>query len=110
MMPGDNEVEPADCSGMDQIRAEIDRLDHAIVELLGKRFQYVLAASRFKPSESAVRAPERFQAMLGQRRIWAEEQGLNPDVIERLYRDLVTHFIEEEMARWRQHTLEGEGD
>jgi isochorismate pyruvate lyase len=39
--------------------------------------------------------------MLQQRRVWAEQQGLNADAIEKLYHDLVTHFIEEEMKHWR---------
>lgn len=95
-----NQKEPDDCQDMQDIRAEIDCLDHAIIALLGKRFQYVQAAAKFKTGESSVRAPERFKAMLQQRRLWAEENGLNPDAIEKLYSDLVNHFIEEEMKRW----------
>jgi isochorismate pyruvate lyase len=34
---------------------------------------------------------------LRSRRLWAEDAGLNPDVIEEMYRLLITHFIEEEM-------------
>ncbi len=100
----ENEKEPAECSGMEDIRAEIDRLDKSIIALIGKRFQYVQAAAKFKTSESSVRAPERFKAMLQQRRLWAQEQGLSPDAIEKLYSDLVNHFIEEEMKRWRSGT------
>ena len=55
-----------------------------IVYALGERFSYVKAAARFKTSQSGVRAPERFTAMLQQRRQWAEECSLSPDVIERL--------------------------
>ena len=69
-----------------------------------KRFRYVLAAAKFKTSTASVRAPERFAALLQQRRVWAQEQGLNPDAIEKLYRDLVTHFIEEELRHWRGET------
>ncbi|BDB15124.1 isochorismate lyase [Acidithiobacillus sp. 'AMD consortium'] len=85
---------------MEDIRAEIDCLDKTIIMLIGKRFQYVQAAAKFKASESSVRAPERFKAMLQQRRIWAHEQGLSPDAIEKLYSDLVNHFIKEEMEMW----------
>ena len=46
-------------------------------------------------------APDRFNAMLQQRREWASESGLNPDVVEKLYRDLVNHFIEEELKRYK---------
>lgn len=73
----------------------------------GRRFAYVKAASKFKTNETAVRAPERFQAMLNQRRVWAEEEGLNPDAIEKMYQDLVSHFIDEEMKYWSQSQIEG---
>ena len=41
--------------------------------------------------------------MLEQRRIWAQEDGLNPDVIEKIYRDLITYFIEEELNHWQSN-------
>jgi isochorismate pyruvate lyase len=101
-----NEKEPEQCAGMAEIRAEIDRIDQAVITLLGKRFRYVRAAAPFKTDAAAVRAPERFAAMLVQRRIWAEQQGLSPDVIEQIYRDLVAYFIAEEMRHWQ----DGQGE
>ena len=100
-----NKLTPVQCTGMADIREEIDLLDSAIIQLIGKRYQYVQAAAKFKTSETAVRAPERFKAMLLQRREWAQEQGLNPDVIEKLYSDLVGYFIKEEMERWKEGQL-----
>lgn len=73
-----------------------------MIGVIGLRAQYVQAAAAFKTSEQAVRAPERMRAMLQQRRLWAQEHNLNPDVIEKLYADLVSYFIEEENQRWRQ--------
>ena len=96
-------ISPEACTGMQDIRREIDSIDRKVIALLGQRFQYVIAASKFKTSETSVRAPERFTAMLEKRRVWAEEEGLNPDAIEKMYRDLVSHFIEEEMRRWKSH-------
>lgn len=93
---------PEECENMADIRAAIDQLDHQVVTLLGQRFAYVKAASQFKTSETTVKAPERFEALLKQRRVWAEEEGLNADAIEKMYRDLVTHFIAEEMKHWKQ--------
>ena len=87
---------------MADIRDEIDRLDHQIIQLLGQRFGYVKAASKFKTSEASVEASDRFQAMLEQRRQWAEAEGLSPTAIETMYRDLVTYFIKEEMRAWKQ--------
>ncbi|MBC3372970.1 isochorismate lyase [Pseudomonas sp. SWRI92] len=105
-MEVNNQLTPAQCTGMEDIRREIDALDQAVIKLLGKRFQYVLAASKFKTSASSVRAPERFQAMLETRREWAEAESLCPDAIEKMYSDLVNHFIAEEMKRWTAHQSE----
>ncbi|MCB1647049.1 MAG: isochorismate lyase [Pseudomonadales bacterium] len=92
---------PDDCASMEDIRREIDRLDKSVIETFALRYQYVLAAAPFKSSATAVRAPERFAAMLAQRRTWASDNGLNPDVIEKLFHDLVNHFIDEEMRHWQ---------
>ncbi|MEB2517307.1 isochorismate lyase [Pseudomonas sp. YuFO20] len=95
-----NPLQPAECTGMEHIRREIDALDQAVIKLLGRRFQYVLAASKFKTSAASVRARERFDSMLATRRDWAVAEGLSPDAIEKMYSDLVKHFIAEEMKHW----------
>ena len=95
-------IKPEECVNIQQVRAEIDRIDKTIIDLIGSRYQYVKAAAQFKTSESSVKAPERFTSMLLQRREWAEGQGLNPDVIANLYTDLVTYFINEELNHWKQ--------
>ncbi len=105
-----NEIEPHACSNMDDIRGEIDCMDRDIITLLGKRFEYVRAASKFKTSATSVRAPERFKVMLEQRRTWASLQGLHPDVIEKMYRDLVAYFINEELNQWKAETADQQGD
>ncbi|ULA65160.1 MAG: hypothetical protein LZF86_190462 [Nitrospira sp.] len=93
---------PAECHSLEDIRAEIDRLDRAVIGVIGLRAQYVQAAAAFKTSKQAVRAPERVRAMLQQRRLWAQEHNLNPNVIEKLYADLVKYFVEEENKRWHR--------
>ena len=92
---------PDKCENMTDIRKEIDRLDRAIINLIGQRFAYVKAAAKFKTSPRDVRASDRLKTMLEQRRIWAEAEGLHPDAIEKMYRDLVNHFIAEEMNYWQ---------
>jgi isochorismate pyruvate lyase len=90
-----------DCKNISEIRAEVDRLGREVISLLGQRFAFVKAASRFKIDETSVRAPERFWTMLEQRRTWASEEGLNADAIEKMFRDLIDHFIEEELKHWQ---------
>ncbi|MUG97342.1 isochorismate lyase [Scytonema sp. UIC 10036] len=94
---------PDKCSDIQEIRTCIDEIDKQVISALGKRFAYVKAAAKFKISENSVKAPERFNAMLQQRRVWAEEAGLNPDVIEKLYQDLVNYFIDEELKHWQSN-------
>jgi len=93
--------DPDECANIHEVREEIDIIDREVIDALSKRFQYVIAAARFKTSEASVRAPDRFYAMLQQRREWAKESGLNPDVVENLYRDLVNHFIDEELKHYK---------
>ena len=93
---------PEECNCIDDVRTEIDRIDRQIVALIGERAGYVRAAAKFKASVADVKAAERLEAMLRQRRAWAEEQSLDPDMIEKLYRDMVSHFIRQEMAYWKQ--------
>lgn len=88
---------PDECETIDDVRHAIDVIDENIVAALGRRFDYVKAIMRFKSTADDVRAPERYQAVMQQRRIWAEEAGLDADVIEQLYTDLIAYFIAHEM-------------
>lgn len=97
---------PNECANMEDIRTEIDRIDQEVIALIGRRLLYVQAAARFKTSaegakDTSVRDMERVKSLLEQRRLWAEEEGLSPDAIEKLYSDLVEYFINEEMAKWK---------
>lgn len=96
-----NTKQPEECKNMVDIRQEIDTIDQQVISLIAKRYQYVKSASKFKTSEASVKAPERFAAMLLERRKWAEMQSLDPDVIEKIYTDLVHYFIAEELKHWK---------
>jgi isochorismate pyruvate lyase len=47
---------PEECKNMADIRVEIDQLDRQVIALLGQRFTYVKAASKFKTDETSVKA------------------------------------------------------
>jgi len=88
---------PHECETIEDIRSAIDAIDHEIVIALSRRFDYVKEVMRFKTTEDDVRAPQRYQAVLDQRRAWAEEMGFPPDVVEEMYRLLISYFIDHEM-------------
>jgi isochorismate pyruvate lyase len=93
---------PGNCKSIEDVRRGIDALDREIIQLIGRRAGYVEATTRFKTGEQSFRAPERERTMLEARRRWAEENGLDPGVIEILYRDLVSYFVDREMDEWRK--------
>ena len=95
---------PTACTSLAEVRQEIDRLDRQIIAILRQRADYVRAAARFKSTDAEVAAPDRQQAMMRERRAWAEGEGLAPDFIEKLYREIVAYFI----AREREH-MSGDG-
>jgi isochorismate pyruvate lyase len=95
---------PTSCNSLADVRSAIDHVDEQIVALLGLRADYVRSAAGFKSNESEVAAPERLTAMIEARREWAKREGLDPDWIEKLYRDLVAYFTDREMEHWKAAT------
>ncbi len=93
---------PEDCQSLEEIRIQMDAIDRDIVSLIAQRVEYVRAAAKFKPSADTVAAPERVQAVLNTRRAWAETAGLDGEVIEKLYRELVAYSVSEEHKRWHE--------
>jgi len=87
---------PEEYASLAEVRAAIDTLDRELLALLGRRAGYVHAAARFKTDAASVRAPERVRAMLEQRRVWAAEEGLDPEVVARLFTLLVEYFTRRE--------------
>lgn len=98
MINGVTNKKPSECTNIEEVRNEIDNIDRTIVDLLSERFQYVKEVVKYKDNtpESIV-ASDRRKVVLECRRRWAEEKGLSPDVIEKMYVDLIQYFIDEEM-------------
>jgi len=98
---------PAECRDMSEVRAEIDRLDQALVDLIAERFGYVERAWQIKLQEKAeANVPWRNQQVFDKVRARAAEKGLPPDLIEALWRQMVGWFIQHEEEKLRA-TLEG---
>lgn len=85
---------PEACGGMEEIRAEVSRIDREVIALLGQRLDYVKAAVRFKPDEESIRKPDHWAKFFADRRAWGAAAGYDPDVIEALYRRLYEYTIE----------------
>jgi isochorismate pyruvate lyase len=81
------------CVSMLDVRQHIDALDDFIVPLLVERGAYMTQAARIKASASDVRDEARIETIIQRVRVAALEQGGHPDVLERIYRDMMEAYI-----------------
>tara|TARA_B100000029_G_scaffold495098_1_gene559680 strand:- start:9 stop:338 length:330 start_codon:yes stop_codon:yes gene_type:complete len=91
---------PFECNNLEQVRAQIDRLDTQIVELIAERTTYVIQAAKFKKTKENVRVPKRIEEIIDRVRTLAHQFNLNPDVIDSIYRHIIETSIEEERRNW----------
>jgi isochorismate pyruvate lyase len=100
---------PADCRDMTEVRAEIDRVDAGLVDLIAERFGYVERAWQIKLAEKAVaNVPWRNQQVIDMVRARATEKGVPPDLCEALWRQMIGWFIQYEEEKLRDQ-LEDKG-
>ena len=88
---------PDQCESMEDIRNEIDTIDHKIINLFSERLHYVEEIVRFKHDEAGVIAQERKDFVINQRAEWAAEKGLDPAVFEKMYTVFVESNIKHEL-------------
>jgi isochorismate pyruvate lyase len=91
-----------DCSNMEDVRAEIDRIDASLVDLIGERFTFVDRAWQLKRSPAEARVPWRIQQVIDKVRARAQQQGLPPELAEALWRQMIGWFIQYEEEKLRQ--------
>ena len=89
------------CTSLEEVRSEIDKLDDAIVELIAKRNSYIKQAAAFKESIQEVKAPERIDAVLQRVRQKALSLNLSPNLISELYKIMINEMVESEIAEFR---------
>jgi len=67
-----------DCRDMAEVRAEIDRIDLALVDIIAERFAYVDRAWQLKSNPGEAYVPWRIQQVIDKVRARAKERGLPP--------------------------------
>lgn len=55
------------------------------------------------PSSSAVQAPARVEQVIAKVRALAGDEGIEPDLVEALYRQMIARFVSIELAAHRDH-------
>lgn len=90
------------CSSLNEVRENIDKIDREIVILLAERGRFVTQAASFKRTTEEVKAFNRVEQVIAKVTAFAQEQGANPKVVERVYRIMISAFIEAEL---KEHSL-----
>ncbi len=90
------------CSSLEEVRENIDRIDNEIINLIAQRRKYVVQASSFKKDEQGVKDSSRVEKVISKVREKADMYGANADMIETLYREMISRFIDMEMSEFRK--------
>ncbi len=91
---------PKDCMTMADIRAEIDRVDEALVKLFAERAGYIDRAGEIKAEvDLPARIEARVEEVVRNVRRHAQTYGLPPDLVEKLWRRLIDWSIAREESR-----------
>jgi isochorismate pyruvate lyase len=90
-------MKASECSTMAELRAEIDRIDAGLVDLLAERITYIDRAAELKPALGLpARIDDRVEEVVAKVRASAVARGVDPDLAEALWRRLIDWSIARE--------------
>lgn len=88
---------PNDCHSMQELRGAIDALDAQIVQALARRATYIDRAIALKPAEGMpARVDDRVEDVVAKVRGHAAASGLDPDLVEAMWRRMIEWSIDRE--------------
>ena len=88
------------CETMAEVREGVDTIDRELVALLARRFGYMDAAARIKPTRGAVRDEARKAQVIANAGTAAAAAGLPAGLAEHLWDVLVEASIAHELNIW----------
>jgi isochorismate pyruvate lyase len=94
-------MEIKQCHSLDEARAEIDKLDEKIVELIAARNAYVRQLAHFKNSVDEIKAEDRISDVINRARAKAIELDLSPNLINDLYIRMIDAMVDSEVAEFK---------
>lgn len=91
---------PETCETMLDVRAGVDATDRELMTLLDRRFGYMRAAARIKPSRDTVRDEGRKQQVIDNAVADADARGLPSAALKDIWDRLVEASIAYELEEW----------
>lgn len=92
-----------ECSSLEEVRENIDRIDNEIIKLIAERGKFVATASAFKKDEEGVKDTGRVEKVIAKARQKAEEYGADPNMVEALFREMISRFVNMEMSEFHKN-------
>jgi isochorismate pyruvate lyase len=89
------------CNSLEEVRAEIDKLDEQLVSLISNRSHLIRQAAAFKNSVDEVKAQDRIEFILQKVRHLAIQAGVSPNMISELFSIMINEMVETEIAEFR---------
>lgn len=93
------------CKSLNEARENIERIDRQIVKLIGERRDYVKEATKFKENTEDVLDDARVELVIKKVRRLAEASEVNPDMIESVYRMMITAFSKMEIEDFKKEHM-----
>jgi chorismate mutase len=91
---------PTTTTPLQEARDRIDEIDRRFVELLAERYAVVDDICALKEQEGdTVRDPDREAELLDHVSAIAEENGLSPTLVRRLFKEILSHSVERQRKR-----------
>lgn len=80
---------PAECVTKEDVRAEIDRIDQALIGLFAERHRYVTRMAAIKTDPHEAKDPARIAQVISKQRQRAAELDLDEDQAELIWSNLI---------------------
>ena len=94
-------MEVKKCSSLEEVRAEVDKVDAKILELIAQRKDLIKQAANFKHSVDEIKTDERIDEVLSNARHNALRLGVSPDLVTTIYKAMIDDMVEAEIAQFR---------
>ncbi len=89
----DRTIAPEDCHDMPALRGQIDRVDRALLALIGERTRYIARAAILKGDRDTVHDGPRIEDVVAKVKARAGEHGIPPALAEAVWRELIARSI-----------------
>lgn len=89
----DRTIAAADCPDMPTLRGQIDRVDRALLKLIGERTTYIARAAVLKGDRNTVHDQARIEDVVQKVKSRAAENGVPPALAEAVWRELIAQSI-----------------